>query len=76
MQSSRTLVAACVLALLLSDRAAAVTLLFGLEPGKSTRADAERVFGAPRRTGVFEVEYAPWSYIWSRRSLAMSCCGH
>jgi hypothetical protein len=50
---------ACVIALALSAPADAVTLLFGLEPGKSTRADADRVFGAPRRAGAFEVEYAP-----------------
>jgi hypothetical protein len=37
---------------------AAVTLLLGLEPGASTRADADRVLGQPVRTAGDEVEYA------------------
>lgn len=37
----------------------AVTLLLGLEPGKSTRVDADRVLGQPVRASTTEVEYAP-----------------
>lgn len=37
----------------------AVTLLLGLEPGKSTRTDADRVLGQPVRANSTDVEYAP-----------------
>ena len=37
----------------------AVTLLLGLEPGKSTRTEADRVLGPAVRTAGADVEYAP-----------------
>ena len=56
----RSLGWSAVLAFVPAAHAFAVTLLFGVEPGRSTRAEAETVFGAPvRAINESLFEYAP-----------------
>jgi hypothetical protein len=56
---TRRAAAVCLAVAIAAARIGAVTLLLGLEPGKSTRADADRVLGQPLRASGTAIEYAP-----------------